>query len=229
MFKKISKDEVGKLKTAGLDVQMFFSIDSYQDDKRIDFGQLRVFDVAYMKKSYVNWHPHRDYQIFTYVFDGEIIHEDNYQNKIKLKSPALQLIQAGKGISHCETIQENSYCNLIQFWFYTCEYNLDPLYQHANLIIEKNKLNLIISPVTKENTIQVKNNIYVYIGQYTKTEEFMYPVGSRKKIFIYVIKGNLLINNLLIKDKDALEITNELLLEIKTEKNLHFMLIDMIE
>lgn len=45
-------------------------------------------------------HPHRDAEIFTYVIDGQLSHEDSMGNKEALSRGAVQYLSAGSGIVH---------------------------------------------------------------------------------------------------------------------------------
>ena len=55
----------------------------------------------------------------------------------------------------------------------------------------------------------------------------MYAIGTDKDLFIYVIKGKIEVNSIKLLAKEGLEITNELLLEIKSLSNdSHFLIFD---
>ena len=76
--------------------------------------------------SKIGLHPHKGFEIITYVIDGEIKHYDTLIKKwINLKKGDVQIIQAGSGISHSEFLKKNS--AIFQIW-------LDPnIYVSINL------------------------------------------------------------------------------------------------
>ena len=45
-------------------------------------------------------HPHRDMEIFSYVIDGQLSHQDSMGNKEALPRGSVQYISAGTGITH---------------------------------------------------------------------------------------------------------------------------------
>ncbi len=44
-------------------------------------------------------HPHRDMEIFSYVLEGELAHEDSMGNKRTLHPGEVQLMSAGSGLT----------------------------------------------------------------------------------------------------------------------------------
>ena len=61
-------------------------------------------------------HPHKGFEILTIVLQGEIEHYEN-KNKVwkKLTAGDAQLIKAGNGITHIESLSKNS--EIFQIWF----------------------------------------------------------------------------------------------------------------
>ena len=48
------------------------------------------------------WHPHRGMETVTYIWTGEVEHEDSMGNKGVIKSGEVQWMTAGSGIIHQE-------------------------------------------------------------------------------------------------------------------------------
>ena len=68
------------------------------------------------KKSTIGLHPHRGFEICSFVLKGKINHYDTQQNKwILLEQGDVQVIRSGSGISHSEEICDNS--EIFQIWF----------------------------------------------------------------------------------------------------------------
>ena len=68
------------------------------------------------KKSTIGLHPHRGFEICSFVLRGKINHFDTKQNKwISLSKGDVQIIRAGNGISHAEELENNS--AIFQIWF----------------------------------------------------------------------------------------------------------------
>ena len=68
------------------------------------------------KDSTIGLHPHKGFEIMTYVINGSIKHYDTLIKKwITLNKGDVQIIQSGSGISHSEYLEENS--SIFQIWF----------------------------------------------------------------------------------------------------------------
>ncbi len=61
-------------------------------------------------------HPHKGFEILSFVLKGELEHYDTAIKKwIPLKKGDAQIIKSGSGISHSERINEG--CEIFQIWF----------------------------------------------------------------------------------------------------------------
>ena len=68
------------------------------------------------EKSKIGLHPHRGFEICSFVLKGKINHFDTKQNKwIPLEQGDVQVIRSGNGISHSEEICDRS--EIFQIWF----------------------------------------------------------------------------------------------------------------
>ncbi len=68
------------------------------------------------KGGLIGEHPHKFFEIMSFVIEGEIEHYDNkFDRWLPLKKGDAQIIRAGNGITHAENIKENS--RMFQIWF----------------------------------------------------------------------------------------------------------------
>lgn len=68
------------------------------------------------EKSTIGLHPHKGFEICSFVLKGKINHYDSNQKKwISLSEGDVQIIRSGSGISHSEELLENS--EIFQIWF----------------------------------------------------------------------------------------------------------------
>jgi len=61
-------------------------------------------------------HPHIGLQTFTYPLAGEILHRDSLGSKQKIQRGQVNLMTAGKGISHAEESLPDSILHGVQLW-----------------------------------------------------------------------------------------------------------------
>src|SRR5476649_629888 len=100
-----------------LDAHHHFSFAEYHDPKRMNWGNLRVWndDVIAAGTGFPQ-HPHSDMEIITYVRTGAITHQDNLGNKGRTEAGDVQVMSAGTGIRHAEYNLEQVPTTLFQIW-----------------------------------------------------------------------------------------------------------------
>lgn len=68
-----------------------------------------------LKESTIGLHPHQGFEIMSVVLEGTIKHYDSQMDDwVELKKGDIQIIRAGKGISHAEHMTEGS--RMFQIW-----------------------------------------------------------------------------------------------------------------
>ena len=64
----------------------------------------------------IGLHPHRGFEIMSYVLEGEIGHRDTLGTVSRVKAGGAQVMQTGSGVSHEEETLGN-FTNFFQIWF----------------------------------------------------------------------------------------------------------------
>jgi redox-sensitive bicupin YhaK (pirin superfamily) len=169
-------------------------------------------------------HPHKMFEIMSFIVDGEIQHYDNkFDRWLSLKIGDAQIIRSGNGIIHSEKIMKGG--RMFQIWF-------DPDIQKA--LTQEATYNDYKSADMKfyeENGISIKN--YVGKGGPVKMDsegviisELTIPVGKHNitldvdKIHsYYLISGSVLLKGDDIKENDFIVIENEkeIYVEVKSD------------
>ncbi|MFN6935271.1 MAG: pirin family protein [Tsuneonella sp.] len=115
--------EVRKFNTLGaanhgwLDAHHHFSFAGYHDPSRVHWGSLRVWnDDTISAKSGFPPHPHNDMEIITYVREGAITHRDSLGNEGRTEAGDVQVMSAGKGVTHSEYNLEDETTRIFQIW-----------------------------------------------------------------------------------------------------------------
>lgn len=110
-------DRLGGENHGWLDAKHHFSFAGYFDPKRMNWGNLRVWnDDTIAPGTGFPPHPHRDMEIITYVRDGAITHQDNLGNTGRTVAGDVQVMSAGTGIVHAEYNREPVTTRIFQIW-----------------------------------------------------------------------------------------------------------------
>lgn len=111
---------LGHFRNDWLDARHHFSFGEYHDPKRMGHGVLRVWndDVIRPGRGF-DPHPHRDFEIVTYVRRGAITHEDSMGNRGRTEAGDVQVMSAGTGVVHSEYNREDEDTWIFQIWLRT--------------------------------------------------------------------------------------------------------------
>ena len=170
--------------------------------------------------SIIGLHPHRGFEICSFVLKGEIEHYDTLLDKwITLKEGDVQVIKAGKGISHSEKLKKGS--EIFQIWF---DPNLhESLYEEANYSDYKSKIFSIKKKDGKEtkiisdinNQIDLKSDsIQIYQHSFTKGM-YDHEIGQDRFHSIFIQHGRLKINDEIFNSGDFLIVDGEVSISIE--------------
>ena len=153
------------------------------------------------QKSTIGLHPHKGFEICSFILSGSINHYDTKQEKwISLKKNDVQIIRSRGGISHAEELLETS--EIFQIWFdpdisksirkeasYDDYSDNDFISKKSDGIIKK----IIVGKGSKMKMDTKDIEIYEFIVTQNKTLKFPFRKGSIYSCFI--IKGKLKFND----------------------------------
>lgn len=93
-----------------------FAVGGYSPLQRLS-GMLTAHMTQIAPRNGFTWHPHRGLEIYTYVIDGELYHEDTTGGRGTIGAGEVQRMFSGQFIQHQELNLGNSYARVIQIWF----------------------------------------------------------------------------------------------------------------
>ena len=170
--------------------------------------------------SIIGLHPHRGFEICSFVLKGEIEHYDTLLDKwITLKEGDVQVIKAGKGISHSEKLKKGS--EIFQIWFDPNLHNSlheEALYSDYKSDLfsfkkENGKETKIISDIN--NQIDLKSeSIQIYQHSFTKGI-YDHEINKDRFHSIFIQSGILKINDETYNPGDFLIVDREVSLSIE--------------
>lgn len=111
-------------------------------------------DVAKTRGMRVGPHPHIGLQTVTWLIDGEVLHRDSLGSVQRIEPGALNLMTAGKGISHSEESPDPHGPKLhgVQFWIALPESarHMAPAFQHHPKVPQARTNNVDVSVLVGE-------------------------------------------------------------------------------
>ena len=201
-----------------------FSFANYYNPARMSFGTLRVLnDDSIDAGMGFGKHPHDNMEIITIPLEGALEHQDSMGNKAVIKQGEIQVMSAGTGIIHSEyNKSDEEILKLLQIWIIPNKINVSPRYQQIVLNIDdrKNKLQQILSPKEKDEGVWIHQDAWFHIGDFENNFELNYQLKKEGNgIYIFIIKGDFVINEEKLDTRDAIGFTNTSNISIKSLNN----------
>ena len=189
----------------------------------IHHGSLPVNKEKNLSQSGVGPHPHRGFSPVTFVFKGEVQHQDSLGNNEIVSKGGTQWMHAGNGIIHSERpskamIEKGEENEIIQFWVNTpAQFKMEEPY-YLPLSIEKTpsiKKDKAIIHIVAGELENIEGPAKTYSPQTllrleTKAEaEFSLKIPKNYNALIYLLDGSLESNGKIAQEKDMLWFNND--------------------
>jgi redox-sensitive bicupin YhaK (pirin superfamily) len=208
-----------------------FSFAGYHDSQFMGWGNLRVIneDRVAAGKGF-GQHSHRNMEIISYVLSGELAHKDSMGNIKGIPPGDVQRMSAGSGVSHSEfNHAKDQTTHFLQIWIEPNVLEVEPSYEQQTIpVIEKEgKLRLIASPTGENNSVKIHADAKVYAGLFNGTQASNLELDPKRKSYVHLIRGTLVINDQPLTGGDALLIENESSLEISAGVDAEVLIFDL--
>jgi len=136
-------------------------------------------------------HPHREFEIFSYVVSGALRHSDSMGNVESIGRGAVQFTCAGTGIAHAEeNFSDHELVHFLQIWTKPNVKGLKPSYatKHWSDADKTNKLALLLSPSGKDGSITLHNDVNVLASIVTPGSSVSYEVQPGRELYVHLIQ-----------------------------------------
>lgn len=162
-------------------------------------------------------HPHRGFEAITYLFSGQMAHEDNLGNNSIVGPGGAQRFTAGKGIVHSEMpVGEKTTCG-IQLWINLPRRlkNIEPEYQDAsaeeitkNELLDRNGRKLFIRNIVggENGPIQLKTPVVYFELVMEADSTYQWSPPDDYSGLVYIVNGFVTINGVQLEPGDSLRI-----------------------
>jgi redox-sensitive bicupin YhaK (pirin superfamily) len=221
--------ERGNFNFGWLDTKHTFSFGNYYDPKYMGFGNLLVIneDIIAPGQGF-GTHGHRDMEIVTYVIEGELEHQDSIGNTATIPQGEVQRMTAGTGIRHSEyNHSRREPVHLLQIWITPDTKDLTPSYEQKSFSQEEkqSKLCLLASRDGRENSLKIHQNLDLFGSILDNGQQIKYELKDKDYSWIQLVKGELNVNDKMLKAGDGMAIKEENKLTLKScQENTEFLL-----
>lgn len=191
-------EERGRADFGWLDSRHSFSFGEYHDPAHMGFRSLRVINQDRVAAaSGFPTHPHRDMEIFSYVLEGALEHQDSMGNGRTLKPGQIQLMSAGRGVTHSEfNPSPDAGAHFLQIWIQPRERGLKPSYTewHPAPEHEHAPKVLVISADGREGSATIHQDADVYRVRLAAGATLTHDLKPGRGLWLQLIRGRVLLD-----------------------------------
>jgi redox-sensitive bicupin YhaK (pirin superfamily) len=195
------------------------------------WGNLRVINEDYVAPGMgFGKHGHRNMEIISYVLTGELAHEDSMGNVEGIPPGDVQRMSAGTGVTHSEfNHAKDQTTHLLQIWIEPNVLEIEPGYEQKTIPLsdKQGKLRLVASPDGAEGSVKIFADAKVYAGLFDGLQSAQLQLDPRRKAYVHLIQGSLVINGQNLSGGDALLIEAENQLTISNGKSAEVLVFEL--
>ena len=184
-----------------------FSFADYYDPAHMGFRSLRVInDDRVAPGQGFGTHPHRDMEIFSYVLEGALQHKDSLGNGSVLKPGQIQLMSAGRGVTHSEfNPSPTEPLHFLQIWIQPRERGLAPSYTEWRPKASQADAAkvLVISPDGREDSATIHQEAEIYRIRLQPGQTVTHQLKSGRGAWLQIAEGALTLNGVALATGDG--------------------------
>jgi quercetin 2,3-dioxygenase len=208
-----------------LNSQHSFSYADYYNPKRTGVGKLRVLndDVVSAGKG-CSKRLQVNMEIVSIPLSGSLHHTDSIGNQQVVTAGDVQVMSAGKGITHSEhNHSTDEPLNFLEIWIVPRETDTPPRYAQKTFSTNniKNRFFPMVSPrVNDEKTLWINQDAFVSFSKLDKDTTTQYPCYfTNSDCYFFVIEGEIKINDETIYSRDGFTLSENELINITAIQN----------
>ena len=208
-----------------------FSFGNYYNPERVHFGALRVLNDDTVKQGMgFSKHPHDNMEIISIPMYGDLHHKDSTGRDEIIRQDDVQIMSAGSGIAHSETnANADKEVKFLQIWIMPKENNIEPRYQQKSFKPEnrQGQLVTVVAP-DDENAVLINQDAWLSLADLSPAQEIKYDIRKEGNgVYVFILNGNVSIDDQLLQTRDALGIWETGSITIKADSAAQLLLIDV--
>jgi quercetin 2,3-dioxygenase len=224
-------EERGKSDFGWLDSRHTFSFGEYHDARHMGFRTLRVInDDRVAGGAGFGRHPHRDMEIFSYVLDGALAHQDSLGTGSTVRAGGVQKMSAGTGILHSEfNPSEKEPTRFLQVWILPDRAGHEPSYEDKRFDedAKRGKLALVGSKDGRDGSITFHQDVAIYASSLAAGQTVSHPLAQGRGAWVQVARGRVDVNGTPLGEGDGAAIEKEPAVTIRGLEDAEILLFDL--
>jgi redox-sensitive bicupin YhaK (pirin superfamily) len=208
-----------------------FSFGDYHDPHQVGFGPLLVINEDTVAPGQgFGTHGHRDMEIISYVLEGALEHKDSIGTGSVLHYGDVQRMSAGTGVRHSEfNGSQTEPVHFLQIWIQPNVTGIAPSYEEKHFAPEskQGQLRLIASGDARDGSVRIHQDAAIYAAILNTGDKVAHPVAPGRNVYVHVIRGQVLVNDNMLKGGDALKITDVALVTLAQAEAAEVLLFDL--
>lgn len=208
-----------------------FSFANYYDPDHMGWGNLRVINEDRIEPgSGFGKHSHRNMEIISYVLSGELAHQDSLGNIKGIPPGDVQRMSAGTGVTHSEfNHAKGQVTHFLQIWIEPNVQEIPPGYEQMTIpeAEKRGTLRLVASPNGENGSVVIHADARLYTGLFDGNEIAGLDIDPRRKAYVHLIRGELVVNGQKITSGDAVMLEQESHIQISNAKNAELLVFDL--
>lgn len=209
-----------------------FNFANYFNPLRESFGLLRVLnDDTIAGGTGFEEHPHANMEIVSIPLQGALKHRDSMGNSTVIRTGEIQIMSAGTGIRHSEfNFNADEPTKFLQIWIFPKQKNIVPRYDQKKFAspLPPNVIQTYVSPAKDGDTIWINQDAWLSRASISAQSEVAY---QRKKetngIFLFIISGEVTAAGQILKERDAIGITETIEITVRASVDTDLLIIDV--
>lgn len=215
-----------------LDTYYTFSFADYHDPDFMGFGPLRVInqDVVQPGQGFPT-HGHRDMEIVTYVLEGAVAHRDSMGNGSSIRPGELQLMSAGRGVTHSEfNPSDTEPLHLLQMWVHPRTRGTEPRYEQRDFPAAElqGRLREVVSPDGRDGSLTLDQDARLHVGVLRPGDRVRHELGEGRSAWLHVARGSVRLGDELLGPGDGAALQDEEGLELEGVETADLVLWDLV-
>jgi redox-sensitive bicupin YhaK (pirin superfamily) len=224
-------EERGTADLGWLQSRQTFSFGEYDDPAHMGFRSLRVINRDRVAPGGgFPTHPHRDMEIFSYVLEGALEHQDSLGHARTLRPGEIQLMSTGRGVTHSEyNPSDTEGTHFLQVWIVPREKGGAPAYTEWQPRPEHARADkvLVISSDGRDGSARLRQDADVYRIRLRAGATAEHELAPGRGLWVQVIRGPLTLNDTALFDGDGASAETPGLYTMSAEADAEALLFDL--